>query len=423
MRKLLLILIASMTVSSQAASTDSIGDSGISKPASTYFISDSGICAGALTAKQYDVKTSLKYDTLSRDSIMDCTNVCKWQYRYTVDSTYAISYLTEYTAVEKVYFSFFDSLNRAFKFTMNVPQATVDSIWGDTVSLPGYNKVLYAKIDVPSVTTTTLSIGSYTLIGTLKQNPNVSFSATIIPWTSNCGCPQPCGCDDSVLPPQGKWHWLYTTSVMMSEHIGPYGYSDPSTAGHNYYYLFNKDSVYAFQDTVEQYADTIGNVNLCNKSFYAPQSFCSTDISAACATNATGCTYGYSFIGDKLLSLRYNVCGTECMWVTDYTVYLMANGTSVDPKYSPLPNVVGKFSVKQLSNRNVQVIVSLSKGSDVSLTLYSVSGKLVSNLFKQYQSAGKYSYILKMPVLQAGCYLLVLKKGTQVESARLNYVR
>jgi hypothetical protein len=180
--------------------------------------------------------------------------------------------------------------------------------------------------------------------------------------------------------------------------------------------VFNKDSVYGYQDAVEQFTDTIGNVNLCYESFYTPHAFCSSDIS-------TGGGYDYSFIGDKILCLNYSVCGQECMSMTSYASYFLANGASVDPKYTPLPNMFSKFSVKQLSNRNVQVIVSLSKPSDISLTLYSVSGKLISNLFKQYQPAGKYSYILKMPVLRAGCYLLVLKKGDQVESARFNFIR
>jgi hypothetical protein len=79
MRRLLLILIVSMAMSSQAVSP--------------YFISDSGICAGALTAKTYDEKISLKYDTVSRESTMVCGNVCKWQYVYKIDSIYSISYL------------------------------------------------------------------------------------------------------------------------------------------------------------------------------------------------------------------------------------------------------------------------------------------------------------------------------------------
>ncbi len=389
-----------------------------SQAANPYFISDSGICAGALTAKTYNEKISLRYDTVSRESTMVCSNVCKWQYVYKIDSIYSISYLTEYTAVEKVYFSFFDSLNREFKFTINVPQATVDSIWGDTMSLPGYNKVLYAKIDVPSGNADGLYVSSYTLIGTLKQNSNVSFSAEIRPWTSNCDCPQPCGCRDSTLPPQGEWHWLYTTwtEIQSGGHSYSSGYLDPSSVGHNYYYVLKKDSVYGYQDAVEQFADTIGNVNLCYESFSTPHAFCSSD------TSAKG-GYYYSFIGDKILCLEYSVCGQECMSMTNYASYFLANSASVDPKDTPLPSMFSKFSVKQLSNRNVQVVLNLSKASVVSLMLYSVSGKLVSNLFKQHQSSGNYTYVLKMPVLHAGCYLLVLKKGDQVESAKFNYIR
>ena len=405
MRKLLLILIALMAVSSQAAST--------------YFISAHDSCTNGLSAKQHDVKILITYDTISRESTMVCSNECKWQYSYTIHSAYSISYLTDFAAILKVSYSFFDSLNREFLFAIKVPNSTVDSIWGDTMSLPGYNKTLYARISVPNVRNIDyLSMSdSFTIIGTLKQNANVSFADTLVsgPLSSNCSEPT-CGLSDSSLP-QGKWNWIYTENSVCGLSRCSYSYTDPSSLGANYSYVFSNDSVYAYQDTTVRFIDTIDFLSLCSRSIWTqhPLSFPQTSI---------GCRYSY--IGDKVLCLTPITTGSL---MSDSKYYFLSSSASIDSfltktaQHLQLPNAASRFSIKELSNRNLEVAFDLSRASNVSLTLYSMSGKLVSNLFKRYQSSGRYEYTLKMPVLPAGCYLLVLKKGDQVASARLNYVR
>jgi len=131
-----------------------------------------------ISTQKHEIKISVHYDTVSMDSTMVCSNVCKMAIylpcRFIVYGLQDIIFNRFYSNCKNIVF-FFDSLNRAFMFTVNGfnPQATVDSIWGDTISLPGYNKALYARIRVPSFPYEILYLTSFSIVGTLKQNANI----------------------------------------------------------------------------------------------------------------------------------------------------------------------------------------------------------------------------------------------------------
>jgi hypothetical protein len=300
-------------------------------------------------------------------------------------------------------------------FTVNGfnPQATVDSIWGDTISLPGYNKALYARIRVPSFPYEILYLTSFSIVGTLKQNANINFVKTIGPLSFICGCP------DSTLFPHGKWNWIYTEGSSCYP-VCIYSYSYPTSIGHNYYYVFSNDSVCACKDSAISFIDTISSLNLCNHSFNTYHSLYFPD------TLSKNVTCKYSFIGEKILCLTQTT-GYLIPYTNKY--YFLSSGTSVDSFLATATNCLrfsssaGKFSVRQLANSNIRVSFNLVKSSNVNLVLYSMSGKAVSILFDSYQMSGKYEYTFKLPLLSKGCYIFVLKKNDQIETVKFNNMR
>jgi hypothetical protein len=402
MQKYLLFLILSATISIQAG---------------PYFVNTSAQCSGALLIKVHDVKISLHYDTISIESTMVCTNACKWVYQYNVDTTaksYKFSYLTDFTANVAISFTFFDSLNRLFKFSLGdfQPQASVDSIWGDVESQPG-NRTLYARIRASLNTSEYFSLNSFSLVGNLKQDTNVNFTALLGPLGCQSNCP------DSVHFPQGKWNWFFTQSYSCFAYC-KYVYSNPSSLGRNYSYLFSNDSIYGYQDSTMKFADMIAGKSLCNHTFSPKHPFISQDTS----TYFWPCSYFY--IGDKILRISTYSQG-DIATITEW--YFLTDGTSLE-SFLPVTNSIhrtavqeGSFKLKQLRGDQIQIAYSVVKNSNVSLTLYSLSGKVVSVLFNTSQLAGNHELKLKIPLVSEGCYLLVLRQNDRMESKKFNYVK
>ena len=66
---------------------------------------------------------------------------------------------------------------------------------------------------------------------------------------------------------------------------------------------------------------------------------------------------------------------------------------------------------------------TLSRESSVSLSLYNMQGKIVSNLVQSNQSAGKYAVKLPAEGISFGNYLIELKTGDNVRTKRLSIVK
>ncbi|HUI91736.1 MAG TPA: hypothetical protein VLX68_05755 [Chitinivibrionales bacterium] len=397
MRKFTLIFILSVAASLQAG---------------PYFINASDSCPTVISVKSHDAKISRIYNITHVDSTMVCTDVCKWQYQYTIDSSeLKISSLIDFTFIVKISFSFFDSLNRVFDFSLKnmYPPGKVDSMWGDTESRPGYSKTLYAKITVISASSDHgVYLDSFWLVGNPKLDTNVRLSTTLI----LSGCYSYCA--DSAKIPQGKWNWFYmVTSCFQCTPV----YSQPTILGHDYSYIFSGDSIYGYQDNSIQFTDTLFNVNICPHTFYTNHTFISPD------TSTHTITYFFSYIGDKILYLK------RAFEDVGYEQYFLADGTTLEsflPVKNPMQHATIRengFKVKQLRGDQIQVRYSIARDSKTSLSLYSLSGKFVSMLFNSSQSAGSYELKSKIPLVGKGCYMLVLKKGDVIETAKLNYIR
>jgi hypothetical protein len=425
--RMVLILVALMSMSSQAG---------------PYFI-NMGVHFGVLFTERHDAKISQfggVIDSILLDSTMVCSgNSCKWQYTYSIDTTprgYTVSYLTDFTAILAIDYSFFDSLNRVFTFKPNVKVSdinqvpvsdTVDSIWGDTMSSPG-NRSMYARVRAFNSHWDGLYMDHCKLIGTLQQDTSISFSTSgggryAIKCLSSLNIDSAaywmlrgnaCVCQDTLLFPQGRWKWIYTASTSCYNYAGHSGcnstYSDSSSLGHNYSCVFSNDTVYSYQDNRIMSIDRIDSLSLCNRTF-----------NTSLYPDPMG-NYTYAFIGDEILRLSTGSAGsTGSSYVDRY--FSIDSALTRTTNHPQLSNVVSGLKIKQMQYRSIKVTFNLSGPSDINLTLYSISGKIISSLFRQIQLSGKHEYVLETPLLSNGCYLLVLKMGDRVEGARLNYLR
>ena len=284
-------------------------------------------------------------------------------------------------------------------------------MWGDTESRPGYSKTIYAQISVHSIDYKHgVYLDSFTLVGNLKQNTSVKLMTTLPLW--NCYGDV---CADSAKIPQGKWNWFYKVSSCFR--CIPV-YSQPTILGHDYSYIFSNDSIYGYQDDSVQFIDTFFIPSVCPHQFSFNRLLASSDTS-----KYVRFVYSYSYIGDKILQLT-----TNALPLLYYTQYYLADGTSLEsflPVSNPIHHMTiqeNNFKVKQLRGNQIQVGYSIVRNSKVTLTMYSLSGKIVSVIFNSSQPAGDYELKSKIPLVSKGCYLLVLKKGSVIESAKFNYV-
>jgi flagellar hook assembly protein FlgD len=66
---------------------------------------------------------------------------------------------------------------------------------------------------------------------------------------------------------------------------------------------------------------------------------------------------------------------------------------------------------------------SLSQNSDITIEIYDMSGKVISNLLKKRQSAGKYTIDFDGSEIPTGVYYCMLKTGNQVMTKKIIKVR
>lgn len=392
------------------------------KPEAAYFVGTPTI--SSFRESLYTVSNMVVYyDTISRESTIVCDNgTCSWQYKYILDScAHVMSYANNYVGKVTITYSFFDSLDRQFMFFPSIlvedypyeDLVSVDSIWGDVKASPGYNKSLTAKIHVV-MKRNWVSTGSLAITGKLAQDTNVSFSSGLISISPTCSCQTSCGCMDSTFP-RGKWNPLNTVMnyCYASGHCG----SD-STCNSVPPLLFSHDSIYYYRGDTAKFMDTVNNLSLCKRSFYA----------ALCPQEPAN-SYTYSWLGDKVLCLSYDFLVGQGLsgWGGTYYQYFLSSKYSADslPTRNPLRlmNLLNADFRAWQSAKSIYVLINLSTFSPISLAVYSLSGRLIQCVPERNMQSGRYRYTLDMHELRSGCYLLVLRKGQEITSAKIDYIR
>jgi hypothetical protein len=223
-------------------------------------------------------------------------------------------------------------------------------------------------------------------------------------------------CPDSTLFPQGKWNWLYTeVAICQLSSCNNESYT-PSDIGDNYSYVFSNDSVYVYRDmNIRFISAKISYKNSCNHILETvPELF--IPLLFPGQINVPRCIY--SLIGDTILCLEYIPMPS----FQTLRYYFVSDG-ALAISNEQIPNRICKFNVNQSSNKNIHVLFELSRTSDVCLTLYSISGKVMSTLLKKDQLIGKHEYAFRLPLISNGCYIFVLKHNNQFESVKFNYVQ
>jgi hypothetical protein len=163
--------------------------------------------------------------------------------------------------------------------------------------------------------------------------------------------------------------------------------------------------------------DTVNNVSLCGQSFYA-----------ALYPEKPATSYTYAWLGDKVLMLSYDTLTGFGLgdWGATYNQYFVSSAYSINPLSIRNPSQLTNRSATDFkvwqSATGIQATINLSRPSPVSFAIYSMSGRLIQRMPERYLQAGKYRYTFDVPALRSGCYLLVMKKGQEINSLTFNYV-
>ena len=75
-------------------------------------------------------------------------------------------------------------------------------------------------------------------------------------------------------------------------------------------------------------------------------------------------------------------------------------------------------------NPTTTIEFSINKGSNVSLSIYDINGRLVTNLIKStYFESGSYKIRFDASKLASGTYIYLLKNGTQELSKKMTLLK
>ncbi|MBN1757164.1 MAG: hypothetical protein JW863_02535 [Chitinispirillaceae bacterium] len=413
MRAILSVFLFAVTVSSQ----------------SPYFldVKRNSYSMQSVTDQDIHYSVNVNFDTLPAGSTMVCENTCTWEYNtvFVSDSSYHITICRDYVVHLGFTYSFFDTDNREFQFTMTGP---VDSIWGDTLATPGYDKTIYARLkssvcneatignsedsfsiykSILEISKKIFSVGGLIITGTLPGSPSVTFSKATGTISLN-------SCPESSPYPQGKWTWLYTAKSTSSGAIALYDTTFPSLQN-SITMTIKDDSIYLQNGNDTIRSDTINSLSRCSGKL-----------------TAFDTTYSFTYMGPTILCLETRTSTPNTMHPnsTTATAYYISSEASIDTLVTRtvLPAPAGRnlspLSLDHTTNQSIHIAYSLRKISGIRLTLYSLSGRNISTLSETWKPAGTYSESIRLPShLPNGCYLAVLSINGISTAAKINLIR